>query len=255
MHAHTAAVSVSLQYHCNNFYITVVVVVIKWPSSSLPPRHADNYTRNNNTTMTDGFRTECSVNGAGDRHHWPIAFGASRRPNKKFMTVRRPVGRVGEGPDFRKPGNGMLQLSTSSSPLPPSPSQTHSSTSSSTPSTQQCYYEPFRRPNPNNVETCEAIEWEVMSKHFARWTIWSYIFSLGTYTYPDYCTAFQGLIAKIIIIICTWHVTVGLGKGEGGWVSRSRLNFIVFSFNFEDFYNLHEFDRNLCRALIWIKLL
>lgn len=121
--------------------------------------------------MTDGFRTynsECSVNGAGNRHHWPIAFGATRRPNKKFMTVRRPVGRVGEGPDFRKPGNGMLQLSSSSSSLPPSPSQTHSSTSSSTPSTQQCYYEPFRRPNPNNVETCEAIEWEVMSKHFAR---------------------------------------------------------------------------------------
>lgn len=133
--------------------------------------------------MTDGFRTynsECSVNGAGNRHHWPIAFGATRRPNKKFMTVRRPVGRVGEGPDFRKPGNGMLQLSSSS--LPPSPSQTHSSTSSSTPSTQQCYYEPFRRPNPNNVETCEAIEWEVMSKHFARWAIRLYIpFSLGTY--------------------------------------------------------------------------
>ncbi|XP_026823125.1 poly(A) RNA polymerase gld-2 homolog A-like [Rhopalosiphum maidis] len=120
--------------------------------------------------MTDRFRTydsECGVNGAGDRHHWPTAFGAPRRPNKKFTTVRRPVARGDEGPEIRKPGNGMLLSSSSSSSPSPSLSSLSSPSTSSAPSTH-CHYEPFRRPNPNNVETCEAIEWEVMSKHFAR---------------------------------------------------------------------------------------
>lgn len=173
--------------------------------------------------MTDGFRTydsECSVNGAGDRHHWPIAFGASRRSNKKSMTARRPVGRVGEGPEFRKPGNGMLQLSSSFSlPSSPSPSQTHSSTSSSTPSTQQCYYEPFRRPNPNNVETCEAIEWEVMSKHFARWTIWLYKVSLGTYL-PRLLYSFSRADRKDNNMYQTSFGRL-IGRGEGRWLSES----------------------------------
>ncbi|KAL4141673.1 hypothetical protein QTP88_004265 [Uroleucon formosanum] len=118
--------------------------------------------------MTDRFRTyngECGVNGVGDRHHWPMAFGGPRRPNKKLTTVRRFAAGGGEGPEIRQPDNGM-SLSSSSSSSSPSPSPSQSSTSS-TPSAH-CYYEPFRRPNPINVETCEAIEWEVMSKHFAR---------------------------------------------------------------------------------------
>jgi len=119
--------------------------------------------------MTDRFRTynsECGVNGVGGRHHLSTVFGAPRRPNKKFSTVRRPVAGGGEGPEVRQPDNGMLFLSSSSSS--PSSSQSPSlSSTSSTPSTH-CYYEPFRRPNPKNVETCEAIEWEVMSKHFGR---------------------------------------------------------------------------------------
>ncbi|XP_022165139.1 poly(A) RNA polymerase gld-2 homolog A-like [Myzus persicae] len=121
--------------------------------------------------MTDRFRTydsECGVNGVGDRRHWPMAFGALRRPNKKFTTVRRPVAGGGEGPEVRQPDNGMLfsSSSSSSSSSSPSPSQSLSSTSS-TPSVHR-YNGSFRRPNHNNVETCEAIEWEVMSKHFAR---------------------------------------------------------------------------------------
>lgn len=130
--------------------------------------NADDNRISSGTIMTDRFRTyngECGVNGVGDRHHWPMAFGGPRRPNKKLTTVRRFVAGGGEGPEIRQPDNGM-SLSSSSSSSSPSPSPSQSSTSS-TPSAH-CYYEPFRRPNPINVETCEAIEWEVMSKHFAR---------------------------------------------------------------------------------------
>jgi len=177
--------------------------------------------------MTDRFRTydsECGVNGAGDRHHWPMAFGAPRRPNKKFTTVRRPVARGDEGPEIRKPGNGMLLSSSSSS----SPSPSLSSLSSPSPSTSSapsthCYYEPFRRPNPNNVETCEAIEWEVMSKHFARWMIRLYIILCIPTT-----TVFRWLTTKMLCTVLVvgskrfWH-----GRGRGlSMMSYSRLNVI-----------------------------
>jgi len=170
--------------------------------------------------MTDRFRTynsECGVNGVGDRHHWPTAFGgAPRRPNKKFSTVRRPVTGGGEGPEVRQPDNGMfLSLSTSSSSSHSSQSLSLSSTSS-TPSTH-CYHEPFRRPNPKNVETCEAIEWEVMSKHFARWAISLYYIYVYLQATTDYFSFSKGKPQTLHHF--TWWV--------GGWVG-----WITFKFHY-----------------------
>jgi len=163
--------------------------------------------------MTDRFRTynsECGVNGVGDRHRWPTAFGgAPRRPNKKFSTVRRPVMGGGEGPEVRPPDNRML-LSLSSSPSSSSSSSQSPSLSStsSTPSAH-CYYEPFRRPNPKNVETCEDIEWEVMSKHFARWAISLYLY---LYTPTNGYNSSTSIFPKVNSKHCTtWR---------GGWFSR-----------------------------------
>lgn len=92
------------------------------------------------TTMTDHQRP---YNGGGSDRRWPAAIRPPRRPNKKFMNARKFGGNGGRGEQEDVPGNWRMM-----SPR---------------------YFQTFNRTASNFVETCENVEWEAMSKHFASW--------------------------------------------------------------------------------------
>lgn len=94
------------------------------------------------TTMTDHQRPYNGGGGSGgggsDRR-WPAAI----RPNKKFMNARKFGGNGSRSEQEDVPGNWRMM-----SPR---------------------YFQTFNRTASNFVETCENVEWEAMSKHFASW--------------------------------------------------------------------------------------
>lgn len=112
----------------------------------------------------------------GDGDHWFNSTRPPRRPYKKCTVFRKydAGGGGNRAPEVGPNDKCTKTPSSISSSSVSSASSSSSSSASSSPSPSpkprpRYLQEPFhRRINNGPIETCETIEWKVMSKHFAR---------------------------------------------------------------------------------------